>query len=85
MIPKCRFLANVTPQGDSIPPLKHRVKLIGTKLPYDYLTFNISPGMYVLESPHTFCKDLCTKPQVAVNLISVDAIGNHVGTVYTAA
>lgn len=52
IIPKCQFSANIPLQeGDSIPTLQQRVTLIGTKSPYNFLTFNIEPGsgMYIVK------------------------------------
>jgi hypothetical protein len=53
MVPKCQFSATIPLQeGDGafgVPALQQRVKLIGTKSPYNFLTFNIDlPGTYAL-------------------------------------
>lgn len=49
IIPKCQFSANIPLQeGDGafgIPPLQQRVKLIGTKSPYNFLTLKIDPNL----------------------------------------
>ena len=45
LIPKCQFTAKITFQEEEdIPPLEHHVNLIGTKFPFNYLRFDISPA-----------------------------------------
>ena len=44
LIPKCQFSAKVNiKEEDDIPPLEHRVKLIGAKFPFNTMLFNINP------------------------------------------
>ena len=44
MIPKCQFSANVVlKEEDEVPPLQHRVRLIGSKSPFNSFMFEINP------------------------------------------
>ena len=60
MIPKCQFSANVVlKEEDEVPPLQHRVNLIGTKLPFNSVMFEINPPGTVIAWMHIMTLSWC--------------------------